>query len=156
MISDGQPKARSPSLSWDQSLRERDNMKKVAIFTAMAALAVCVAAILPLAGNNLEYEGAATMQFDRTKWTDAAMIYEPPYVRRSMVDDVMKNRISREMRRADVIDVLGEPTETPYFKDYDLVYWLGEEKGFVSVDSAWLVIKFGANERVSDFKLVTD
>ena len=55
-----------------------------------------------------------------------------------------------------VVAVLGEPTRTDYFKEFDFVYWLGPERGLISVDSEWLVIKLDPSGRVSQAQVVTD
>lgn len=52
--------------------------------------------------------------------------------------------------------MLGKPPATDYFSDWDLVYWLGPERGFLSIDSEWLVVKLDQNEVVTDFKIVRD
>ena len=51
--------------------------------------------------------------------------------------------------------MLGEPPDTGYFKQYDLVYWLGDERGFFSIDSEWLVIRID-DGRVIEAEIVTD
>ena len=62
----------------------------------------------------------------------------------------------RGRSRADIVALLGEPAKTDYFKDYDLVYWLGPERSPISMDSEWLVIRLDSLGRVSDVRLVTD
>ncbi len=73
-----------------------------------------------------------------------------------MVDDLLNGHKLVGMDRASVVELLGEPTLTSYFHEYDLVYWLGPERGLWSIDSEWLVMKLDANRRVSEAKLVTD
>jgi hypothetical protein len=41
------------------------------------------------------------------------------------------------------VALLGEPPKTEYFKEFDLVYYLGPERGFMGIDSEWLVLKLG-------------
>jgi outer membrane protein assembly factor BamE (lipoprotein component of BamABCDE complex) len=61
------------------------------------------------------------------------------------------------MTREEVVSLLGTPTETNYFPEHDLVYWLGSEGGYFSLDSEWwLAIKFGRNGRVSKTALVRE
>lgn len=43
-----------------------------------------------------------------------------------------------------------------YYREWDLVYWLGPERGFYSIDSEWLVVRLGPEGRVSDCQLVRD
>jgi hypothetical protein len=72
------------------------------------------------------------------------------------VDDLIAHTPIRGRSRADIVALLGEPSKTAYFKDYDLVYWLGPERGLMSIDSEWLVMRLDSLGRVSDFRLVTD
>jgi len=74
-----------------------------------------------------------------------------------MVDDLLHRHRLRGMTREEVVSLLGTPPETNYFPDYDLVYWLGSERRYLSFDSAWwLAIKFGGDGRVGKTALVRD
>ena len=53
-------------------------------------------------------------------------------------------------------DQIGEPPPTDYSSEWDLVYRLGDERGFVSIDSEWLVLRLGAAGRITQACLVTD
>jgi hypothetical protein len=55
-----------------------------------------------------------------------------------------------------VVALLGEPRRTRYFRQYDLVYWLGPERGMISIDSEWLVLRLDKRGRVTEERLVTD
>ena len=57
--------------------------------------------------------------------------------------------------RAQLEALLGVPPETPYFREYDYVYWLGPERGFISIDSEWLVVKINEGVVVTA-KIVKD
>ena len=60
------------------------------------------------------------------------------------------------MTREQVIAIVGEPDKTEYFRDFDMVYWLGPERGFMSIDSEWLVFRLDDQNRVSEYKIVRD
>jgi hypothetical protein len=60
------------------------------------------------------------------------------------------------MTRSDVVKQLGEPSDEGYFRQRDLVYWLGPERGFMSIDSEWLVLRLGRDGRVTEFRIVRD
>lgn len=81
------------------------------------------------------------MSFDKAKWLDTESYEKEPYIRLEMVKDLINNRLSQGLSRSEVTDLLGPPTQTEKFAQYDLVYWLGIEKGFIRIDSTWLVIK---------------
>lgn len=98
-------------------------------------------------------------EFDRTVWTDEARIYSAENPRVAMVHDVM-SRLQSGMSRADVVELLGEPTETSYFSEWDMVYWLGLEESSRSamgfgIDSQWLGIRFVDN-KLDTVQVVTD
>lgn len=73
-----------------------------------------------------------------------------------MVDDLLATGRLPGRPRAVVAALLGEPRPTSYFREYDLVYWLGPERGVISIDSEWLVLTLDAAGRVADARLVTD
>ena len=72
-----------------------------------------------------------------------------------MVDDLMRTRPLVGMSRAQLEELLGVPPPSEYFREYDYVYWLGPERGFVSIDSEWLVVRCGGDVVVSA-QVVTD
>lgn len=52
--------------------------------------------------------------------------------------------------------ILGPDTENAYFKEIDnMVYYLGPERGLISIDSEWLVIEFD-NNTVVDYHIKRD
>jgi len=93
--------------------------------------------------------------FDSASWKTSLTSDSLDPIRLRMVDDLLHRHRLRGMTREEVVSLLGTPPETNYFRDYDLVYWLGSEGGYFSFDSAWwLAIKFGGNGRVSKTALV--
>lgn len=76
--------------------------------------------------------------------------------RQGMVDGFLQNHNPVGLTREEVVELLGEPPETTYFSDYDLVYWVGIERGFIRIDSEWLVIRIDDNEKVTEARLVSD
>ena len=52
--------------------------------------------------------------------------------------------------------MLGEPTVTSYFREYDLVYVLGNERGWMSIDSEWLLMRLDDTGRVSADEIARD
>ena len=57
---------------------------------------------------------------------------------------------------SEIESLLGRPPETGYFDDWDYVYRLGMERGPFSIDSEWLVLRLGADQRVSEWAVVSD
>jgi hypothetical protein len=95
-------------------------------------------------------------RFDSSGWQDSTLAFGPLAVRGCMVDDLLSKHRLRGQSRASVVALLGEPLPTNYFRDYDLVYWLGPERSLISIDSEWLVMRFDASNRVKEVRLVTD
>ena len=73
-----------------------------------------------------------------------------------MVDSLIQSGQLDQMAHQEVLSLLGPPTDTSHFSDWDAVYWLGPERGFMRLDSEWLVLRFDARGRISDYKLVGD
>lgn len=94
------------------------------------------------------------LQFDRETWTSETRIYDEDAPRLAMIDDVLA-RLERGMSREAVTELLGPPTDTPYFRDHDLVYWLGQSRRGMSVDSEWLLVDF-ADGKLSGARVASD
>jgi hypothetical protein len=73
-----------------------------------------------------------------------------------MADDIIQSRLLLGKGRGEVVALLGQPPKTVYFKEYDLVYYLGPERGFMSIDSEWLIIKLGKDGRVAEARIARD
>lgn len=99
-------------------------------------------------------ERLSRQRFDAVAWQAGQSRTDGVRVR--MVDDLLRRHSFQGMTREQVIGLLGEPDKTGYFKDWDLVYWLGPERGFMSIDSEWLVIRFDSQQKVTDFRMVSD
>ena len=110
------------------------------VFSWWTIALVSVIAVLALVATYV-LRGASSMSFDKAKWLDTESYEKEPYIRLEMVKDLINNRLSQGLSRSEVTDLLGPPTQTEKFAQYDLVYWLGIEKGFIRIDSTWLVIK---------------
>lgn len=115
---------------------------------AFPVVAVAVALVV--------WQARAGTQFTRAGWQDTALAYGPPYIRQQMLDDLLDEHRLAGRSRADVVRLLGEPLRTGYFRDWDLVYWLGPERGLMSVDSEWLVLRLDQEDRVMEYRVVTD
>ncbi len=77
-------------------------------------------------------------------------------VRLRMADDLVDNKKLIGLTRQEVVARLGDPPKTEYFKEFDLVYYLGPERGFISIDSEWLVLKLSRDGRVERAAIARD
>ena len=113
-------------------------------------LAVGISAIIAT-----NYWKTRPLSFDRAAW-DAATPGIDDFRRHRMADWLIRERRLIGMSRAEVISLLGKPTTTGHFRNYDLVYVLGNERGWISIDSEWLLMRLDSAGRVSAAELATD
>ena len=123
------------------------NRRKRRLVVALGAPAVVAGLLL----WPLWFPGRA---FDPNAWRDENKVQQG--VRLGMADRLTARGTLVGKTRAEVVELLGEPPETGYFADWDLVYWLGPERGYFSIDSEWLVVRLGADGRVVDNRIVRD
>ena len=125
------------------------------IVTGLAALTLVVGGWLFLRSLS-PMSRCSERRFTSARWKDTTAAFGPKAVRGCLVDDLVRRHELRGRTRADIVALLGEPPNTDYFRDYDLVYWLGPERGLMSIDSEWLVMRLDASGRVVEHRLVTD
>lgn len=92
--------------------------------------------------------------FDAESWNNSAKVDKG--VRLKMADYLIDHGTLSGRTRDQVVAMLGVPPATEYFGDWDLVYWLGPERGFISVDSEWLVVRFDDDNHVAEYRIVRD
>lgn len=92
--------------------------------------------------------------FDAHAWRKAPSANN--YDRLRMIEWLVRSGQLDGLSRSDALSLLGAPSKEGYFGDWDLVYWLGPERSLLSLDSEWLVIRFGANGQVSEYQVVSD
>ena len=93
--------------------------------------------------------------FDAEQWQVNAS-QRGAKVRLAMADRIVARKMLSGKTRTQVTEILGKPPATDYRSDWDLVYWLGPERGFLGIDSEWLVVKLDQNDVVADVKIVRD
>jgi len=114
--------------------------------TPIVAYAAGFVAVLVFLASSMALTPALRDYASRTSFDSAAWKAEngpgPRGARVHMVDDLLRQRKLVGMTRREINGLLGVPPPTPYFADYEYVYWLGPERGFISIDSEWLAITF--------------
>jgi hypothetical protein len=98
---------------------------------------------------------SSSLPFDAATWRNEE-ISTTNGTRVRMADRLVDSHALLNKSRGDVVSMLGEPPPTEYFRDWDLVYYLGPERGFISIDSEWLVVRFDDDGRVTDCQIVRD
>ena len=112
---------------------------------------ICVALFF-IAASLCGYWWISGQRFDSDTWKSVA---GSDATRLAMVDDLLARYELVGMTREEVDGLLGVPTETGYFANFEYVYLLGPERGFISIDSEWLCIDF-EDGVVSDARLMRD
>lgn len=108
-----------------------------------------------LIGGPVAKDYANRIPFDALKWRNEELVNSTNPIRIRMVDDLLKKYNLVGMPKTKLNDLLGTPPKTGYFSNYDYVYWLGPERGFISIDAEWLAIKF-EDDRVIEARIVRD
>jgi hypothetical protein len=89
-------------------------------------------------------------------WRKSPSEFSLDSTRLRMVDDLLATHLRLGMRRDGVVELLGEPDDTPYFDHYDLVYHLGQERSLIGIDSEWLVIRLDDSRHVIELQVLRD
>lgn len=127
---------------------------------AVGVVLVWGALLAFLFGGPVLDEWFNTRDFDAERWRAAELGTSETRV--WMVDDLMKRPLVG-MKVADVDALLG-PDDGPkgtgygsgYWTDWDRVWWLGPERGFIRIDSEWLVLRVDDAGVVREAQLVRD
>ncbi|WP_342488715.1 hypothetical protein MKX67_20875 [Cytobacillus sp. FSL W7-1323] len=109
-----------------------------------------LALVMPIALISLLVFNSVHAKFNEMDWRNN------PHKRVGMIDDLLNTYDLKNRHYNEVIEKLGTPTENTYFKsDNNIVYYLGNERSIISIDSEWLIITFKEN-RVANYELKTD
>ena len=128
--------------------------KSISFFLGLALVYVLFIGYIFLGPIVSDY--ANRTQFDSVSWKNDQLVDNwENSIRLRMVDDLLKKHELVGMTRNQVDELLGIPKPTGYFNDYEYVYWLGPERGFISIDSEWLGVKF-KNNIVIEAKILRD
>jgi hypothetical protein len=130
--------------------------KKLARRVTIAVTLFVLALLVLCVGLRLGRDGIKPMPFDSGVWKANPSECSHASVRLRMVDDLLRTEHLQGRSREEVVDLLGEPDDTEYFRDYDMVYRLGLERGWICIDSEWLVLATDENDRVREACLVRD
>ena len=99
--------------------------------------------------------GYLPMQFfDSARWK--AVKKSNDYSRLRMIEPFRLTHRVNGMSKQEIVDLLGPGDDTSYFSDWDAVYWLGPERSILSIDSEWLVMRFGPDGKVIEHRIVSD
>ncbi|QGZ95298.1 hypothetical protein [Terricaulis silvestris] len=115
---------------------------KSAVVAAILALLAYAAIAMPLPFVSAWWNCTFTSQ-DHSALNVRHRIADGLVITRSLVGD----------NREAVERLLGAPLKPPYnglsTPSSDMVYYLGPERGFIGIDSEWLIVRFDGSQRVS-------
>jgi hypothetical protein len=94
--------------------------------------------------------------FERIAWQSNAGANSTWPARLTMVDDLLHGHHLTGMTRTEIVTLLGPPDDRTPFRNWDLVYWLGPERGLFRIDSEWLLIDLDAKGAVAKYVVATD
>ena len=122
---------------------KRIKRKNYIVFGIFAGLILAII----VAGIMYQYQHS----FSTSKWE------RNPDERTKIVDDLLEDYELIGMREFDIIELLGKDNnDYGYFNEKNrLVYYLGPERGLISIDSEWLILDF-ANGVIVDCYITTD
>ncbi|WP_432200354.1 hypothetical protein ACRAQ7_12210 [Erythrobacter sp. W53] len=125
--------------------------KRIKAMGCLSMLVVFV--VIPLVYAMFSFDYLPVRFFDSSDWKQADYWSG---IRIEMIEHLRWSGKLDGLSEAEVVELLGPETETTYFQEYDFVYSLGPERGFLSIDSEWLVIDFDDNGEVSRYQIVRD
>ncbi len=119
-------------------IRNKINRKQIIVGILLLIIVIC--------GVNYKYKHT----FSNDRWI------KYPRERVKMVDDMLGRYNLLGKSKEEVVELLGSETNTEYFKEADnFVYYLGDERGLISIDSEWLIISFD-NDIAVEVKIQRD
>ena len=100
---------------------------------------------------------SAPLPFVQSWWNAAG--YKPDdslHKRARIADQLVSSKALIGKSRQQIVQMLGEPPPSEYFHDWNMVYKLGDERGSFSIDSEWLVIRFGSSGNATEAAVLRD
>jgi outer membrane protein assembly factor BamE (lipoprotein component of BamABCDE complex) len=95
---------------------------------------------------------SSSKPFDSERWKSANLRTRD---RVEMMDSLLVKHPLKGLPREEVVDLLGKPTPTDKWKEWDMIYVLGPTDP-MPIDHEWLVIKLDNRGRVLSFKMTED
>ncbi len=81
---------------------------------------------------------------------------DPLHKRARIADRLISSDALIGKSKTEIVQMLGEPPPPEYFRDWDMVYNLGAERGYFSIDSEWLAIRLGNSGNATEVTILRD
>ena len=132
-------------------------MKKKWVLLSSIGCLVSIVLLVAVVIASIMLFGNYRVPFDSQAWKLGHTVIGISDIERfGMAEDLIDSGVLMGKSRAAVIDLLGTPPETPYFSEYDLVYYLGSERSYISINSEWLLIKFNEYDQAIEVVIRSD
>jgi hypothetical protein len=95
------------------------------------------------------------LAFDRARWLESGNGSDD-LIRHRMADRLVASNALIGRARSEIETMLGPSNGHGYFKDECLAYHLGPERGYISIDSEWLVLSCNASGQVVRARVLRD
>ena len=125
----------------------------LALLVALPLVLVATVGVLLRSTLRGPYDGRYAEPFDREAWIAAAD--DATGTRFLMVDDLLARGLLEGLTLEQAGELLGPPTDTTHFAGLGPCWYLGPEPGFLSIDSAWLLLELHG-DRVAGGRVVAD
>ena len=112
--------------------------------------AAVLAAIIVLAAYSWLFGGT---RFERARWLEANSATR---TRADMVDDLVSRYRLRGRSYVQVVNLLGPPTRTDRWPDWELTYALGPRRAWLAGNREWLLLDVDRAGRVIDYQVTHD
>ncbi len=131
--------------------------RKITIILTAAALSILLLAIAILIFDRMFLSvDFHPVSFKSEVWKNTSSEFSLDSVRLRMVDDLLLTKLLVGLTRNNIVALIGEPDDTPYFREYPMVYHLGQERHPFGIDSEWLVIQLDKQGIATESLIVTD
>ena len=112
----------------------------------------------PVAENYAHSQSFNAEHWKNNQSTKSEFLWPP---RLCMVNDLISSRKLDNLTKQEVISLLGKPDEfdviTPCKQPEScIIYYLGPERGFIRIDSEWLLIRFNKKDQIENYEIVRD
>lgn len=99
----------------------------------------------------------APLPFIQSWWQQGDVEWTDPWHKRHRLADglLFSGRLIGKTR-AEIVALLGEPSETNYHSEWDIAYALGSARAFIPMDIEWLVIRLDSNGVATEASLAWD
>ena len=124
------------------NMSAKHKSKTELLFVVGAGLATLLAVVVSMSQQST---------FRSSWWRSANLTTQ---TRNHMVQDLINSRVLLGKRREQVIELLGPVTQTDKLREWDMVYVLGPQDGYI--DDAWLVLRTDKSGNVVEQKVTYD